>query len=497
MPSITTTNPPTPSPSPGWRLESTYATLPTLFHAPAQPTPVPAPRTLILNRPLAQRLGLDPDALDTPQAAAIFAGNALPPGPHPLAQAYAGHPFGHLAALGDGRAILLGEQFAPDGARFDIQLKGPGPTPYSRRGDGRAALGPMLREYIVSEAMHALRIPTTRSLAVAATGDTVFRETPLPGAVLVRVAASHLRVGTVQWAAAHEDLPALRAIAHYTIHRHYPQHAQDSSPYLPLLHSIIERQAALLAQWQLVGFVHGVMNTDNMALSGETIDYGPCAFIDAYDPASVYSAIDRHGRYAYDQQPTIARWNLARLAEALLPLLHPDDPQAALDHANAALDTFQTSYQRHWLEGMRAKLGLLQPQPDDPQLAQSLLDWMAHTRADYTNTFATLSAPASQATPPFPHPEFHAWHARWTARLAHQPQPPADTAAHMRAHNPALIPRNHQVERALAAAHQNDLAPTHALLAALAHPYDHSHPPSPYTNPPPPNSPPYQTHCGT
>src|SRR5688572_3995145 len=311
-----------------WRLEHTYSELPQLFHAPSLPTPVREPHLVVLNRPLAADLGLDAEALDSPEGAAIFAGNALPDGARPIAQAYAGHQFGNFTVLGDGRAILLGEQITPSGERMDIQLKGAGPTRYSRRGDGRAALGPMLREYIISEAMHALGIPTTRSLAVATTGERVFRETVLEGAVLTRVAASHIRVGTVQWAAAHDDVEALRALADYTRARHYPELA-DSLPGLTafaethdlaLFGGIVERQARLIASWQLVGFVHGVMNTDNMALSGETIDYGPCAFMDPYEPATVFSSIDHGGRYAYGNQPPIAQWNLARLAEAMLPL---------------------------------------------------------------------------------------------------------------------------------------------------------------------------------
>ncbi len=305
---------------PAWRLEHSYSTLPNLFYSEATPTRVREPGLVVFNRPLAQALGLDPDGLDTPEGAAIFAGNALPAGARPIAQAYAGHQFGHFTALGDGRAILLGEQITPSGDRFDIQLKGAGQTPYSRRGDGRAALGPMLREYIISEAMYGLGIPTTRSLAVATTGEPVYREDELQGAVLTRVAASHIRVGTMQWAAAHRDHDALRALADYTRVRHYPELSDAPEPHMALFDAILERQARLIARWQLVGFIHGVMNTDNMALSGETIDYGPCAFMDVYHPETVFSSIDHAGRYAYANQPAIAQWNLARLAEAMLPL---------------------------------------------------------------------------------------------------------------------------------------------------------------------------------
>ena len=312
----------------GWRLEHSYAQLPRLFHAAIAPTAVRAPCLVVLNRRLAESLGLPAEALNGDAGAAIFAGNQLPPGAAPLAQAYAGHQYGHFTTLGDGRAILLGELITPSGERFDIQLKGAGPTPFSRRGDGRAALGPMLREYIISEAMHALGIPTTRSLAVTATGEDVWRQEPLPGAVLTRVAASHIRVGTFEWAATAGDKVTVRALVEYTLRRHYPGLVDEENPPRALLLAVIERQAALVAQWMLAGFVHGVMNTDNMALSGETIDYGPCAFMDVYDPATVFSSIDQHGRYAYGNQPGIAQWNLARLAETLLPVLHSEETPA-------------------------------------------------------------------------------------------------------------------------------------------------------------------------
>ena len=342
----------------GWRLEHSYAGLPALFHREVQPTPVRDPHFVIFNTALADTLGLDVAALDSPSGAAIFGGNVVPEGARPLAQAYAGHQFGHFTALGDGRAILLGEQITPEGRRVDVQLKGAGPTPYSRRGDGRAALGPMLRELVISEAMHALGIPTSRSLAVVSTGEPVYREEPLPGAVLTRVAASHLRVGTFEWAAAHRDDAALRALTDYTAQRHYPETIGSANPALALFDAIVERQARLIARWQLVGFIHGVMNTDNMALSGETLDYGPCAFMDTYDPATVFSSIDVQGRYAYGNQPAIAQWNLARLAEALLPLIDAERARA-IELATAAIERFETRFQHHWLAGMRAKLGLV------------------------------------------------------------------------------------------------------------------------------------------
>jgi uncharacterized protein YdiU (UPF0061 family) len=474
----------------GWRLEHTYAELPPIFHSPAAPTPVREPSLVAFNRALARGLGLDPQALDGPAGAAIFAGNALPPGGRAIAQAYAGHQFGHLTALGDGRAILLGEQRTPLGESVDIQLKGAGPTRYSRRGDGRAALGPMLREYIVSEAMHGLGIPTTRSLAVAATGEPVYRDTVLEGAVLTRVAASHIRVGTMQWAAAHEDEEAMRALADYTRARHFPELAEAPDPYIALFEAILARQAALVARWQLVGFVHGVMNTDNMALSGETIDYGPCAFMDTYDPATVFSSIDTGGRYAYGNQPAITQWNLARLAEAMLPLLDADAARA-VERATAALDRFPEIFDSHWLDGMRGKLGLIAREPEDRALADDLLAWMRHRTADFTNTFRSLA----EGRPPVGDAEAAAWSARWKARLARQPQPAAEVFALMRRHNPAVIPRNERVEEALVAATtRHDLSAMNRLLEEVAAPYDYS---LPLFEPAAAGSAPYRTFCGT
>jgi serine/tyrosine/threonine adenylyltransferase len=477
----------------GWRLECTYTDLPRLFHAPATPTHVRQPRLVVFNRSLAAALGLDADVLEGARGAAIFAGNELPEGSRPLAQAYAGHQFGHFTALGDGRAILLGEQIAPGGDRLDIQLKGPGRTPYSTRGDGRAALGPMLREYIVSEAMHALGIPTTRSLAVAATGEPVHRETRLDGAVLTRVAASHIRVGTMQWAAAHHDVDALRALADYTRARHYPELADAPEPHLALVDAILERQARLIAQWQLVGFVHGVMNTDNMALSGETIDYGPCAFMDRYDPATVFSSIDSGGRYAYGNQPPIAHWNLVRLAEAMLPLFDADSDRA-VERATAALDRFPALFEQHWLDGMRAKLGLFTQEEDDRLLVDDLLDWMHERAADFTNTFVALTA--GDVLGEAGDGEGAAWHQRWTARRGRQPQSAAESADLMRRHNPAFIPRNHLVEDALQAATAGDLVPMERLLDVLARPYDHRRD-LPMFRAADSSKGPYRTFCGT
>lgn len=501
--------PPIPSPlhhrAAGWRFDNTYSRLPDAFYSRVKPTPVRAPRIAFLNRPLAQDLGLDPATFEVPEAAAWFTGNRIPDGADPIAQAYAGHQFGNLARLGDGRAILLGEHVTPSGARFDIQLKGSGPTPYSRRGDGRAALGPMLREYLISEAMHALGIPTTRSLAVATTGEPVFREQPLPGAVLTRVAASHIRVGTFEYFAAVGDTESLRLLADYTLRRHYPDRVDSANPVLGLLDAAMERQASLIARWMSVGFVHGVMNTDNMALSGETLDYGPCAFIDAYDPSAVFSSIDQQGRYAFGNQPQIAAWNLARLAEALLPILHPGT-DAAIPLATGVLDAFPDRFQWHWMASIRSKLGLLDPEADrdDNALIGDLLKWMHHTHADYTHTFRNLS-PLPETDPAVPgiaddgtDPEFAAWRVRWSRRLDRQARPWPAVRRAMNAHNPAVIPRNHEVEAALnEATVENDLKRFEDLLAALARPYDDTDRSDALSKPPPPGTAPYRTFCGT
>ena len=470
----------------GWRLERTYASLPELFHTAIAPTPVRKPQLVAFNGPLAEQLGFDPAALNTAEGAAIFAGNELPPGSEPIAQAYAGHQFGHFTTLGDGRAILLGEQITPAGERFDIQLKGSGRTPYSRGGDGRAALGPMLREFIISEAMHALGIPTTRSLAVASTGEPVFREDELEGAVLTRVAASHIRVGTMQWAAAHRDIDALRALAEYTRARHYPDLAPIGGPdeALALFAAIVDRQARLIARWQLVGFIHGVMNTDNMALSGETIDYGPCAFMNAYEPGTVFSSIDHAGRYAYGNQPPIAQWNLTRLAEAMLPLFDADQAKA-VEQATAALHRFAELFEMYWLQGMRAKLGLFTEEESDRALVDDLLKWMQTESADFTNTFRDLSV----VTDP-------GWRQRLAERRARQPQSPEEVEALMRRHNPAFIPRNHKVEEALYAATGHDYSVMERLLDVLRSPYDYSRD-LPDFSTPPKDSHGYRTFCGT
>ncbi len=374
----------------GWNFDNSYVSLPQSLFTNYQPTPVRSPKLAILNDSLATSLGLNVQALQSEEGVATLAGNQVPDGAFPLAQAYAGHQFGHFTMLGDGRALLIGEHITPRGERVDIQLKGSGRTPYSRGGDGRAALGPMLREYMISEAMHALGIPTTRSLAVVTTGESVIRETALPGAILTRVAVSHIRVGTFQYASKWGTAEDLRALADYTLQRHYPDADAAENRYLSLFQEVIKRQAELIAKWQLVGFIHGVMNTDNMAISGETIDYGPCAFMDTYDPATVFSSIDAQGRYAYGNQPQIAGWNLARFAEALLPLLH-DQQEEALKLAEDAILEFPKLYESNWLAGMRAKLGIFNEEEQDEALIEDLLSLMQEHHADYTNTFRALT----------------------------------------------------------------------------------------------------------
>ncbi|QQE72681.1 YdiU family protein [Brevibacillus composti] len=481
----------------GWDFDNSYARLPEFFFSKQDPTPVRSPKLVILNETLAADLGLNAQALQSDEGTAVFAGNQIPAGASPLAQAYAGHQFGHFTMLGDGRAILLGEQITPAGDRFDIQLKGSGVTPYSRRGDGRAALGPMLREYIISEAMHALTIPTTRSLAVVTTGEVVYRETMLPGAILTRVAASHLRVGTFQYAAKWGTQEDLRALADYTIQRHYPEVAESDNRYLSLLQEVIKRQAELIAKWQLVGFIHGVMNTDNMAISGETIDYGPCAFMDTYDPATVFSSIDTQGRYAYGNQPYIAAWNLARFAETLLPLID-EDVDRAIERAEEAINDFPSQFHRHWLEGMRAKLGLFHEEPEDEALVKELLTMMQEHRADYTNTFLGLTFDKPEDTALFGADNFKEWQEKWQARRSRQPESLDDSRQLMRNSNPGVIPRNHRVEEALeAAVHRGDNSVMERLLDVLSKPYAHSPEQAAYATLPADTSCPYRTFCGT
>ncbi len=475
---------------------NTYAHLPERLFARLAPTPVSAPRLLQLNLPLAEALGLDPAALASLDGVAMLAGNLVPPGADPIAQAYAGHQFGHFnPQLGDGRAILLGEVIARDGLPRDLQLKGSGPTPWSRGGDGRAAIGPVLREYLISEAMHALGIPTTRSLAAVASGDEVFREVPVWGAVLTRVASSHLRVGTFQYFAARRDTEALATLVDYALARHYPG-AEGAAG---LLAAVVARQAALVARWMLVGFIHGVMNTDNCAISGETIDYGPCAFMDAYDPNTVFSSIDRAGRYRYGHQPRIVQWNLARLAEALLPLLSDDEDQA-VSQAQDILAGFADHFQAAWRTGLNAKLGLHTVRDGDEALVQEFLQAMTEAKADFTLSFRHLAAAAGGDATAL-RDQFlgtaalDAWLPRWHARLAAEPMPERQQA--MLHTNPAVIPRNHLVEEALAAAaERDDLKPFEALLAVLRSPFAPPADPR-YALPAADGMPGYQTFCGT
>jgi serine/tyrosine/threonine adenylyltransferase len=485
--------------------QNTYAALPDGFFARVAPTPVASPRLIKLNRPLATRLGLDPDRLESPEGTEILAGKRVPNGAEPIAMAYAGHQFGHFVPqLGDGRAILLGEVIDADGVRHDIQLKGSGPTPFSRRGDGRAALGPVLREYIVSEAMAALGIPTTRSLAAVVTGESVLRETALPGAVLTRVASSHIRVGTFQYFAARGDTEGVRRLADHVIARHYPEAANADRRYHALLEGVIARQAELVARWLLVGFIHGVMNTDNTSISGETIDYGPCAFMDAYDPAAVFSSIDEQGRYAYANQPRIALWNLTRFAECLLPLFS-DDKDKAIEQAQVILGEFATRFTTAYQAGLRQKTGLFTARDGDEALVQDLLDAMTKNQADFTLTFRALSEAALDAASDqkvrqlFADPAaFDEWAVRWRMRIGEEPQAPAARRAAMRAVNPAFIPRNHRIEAVIqAAVTQGDFAPFEELLTVLSKPYEDQPALSAYAQPPEPHQRVLQTFCGT
>ncbi len=487
--------------------DNSYARLPERFFARLTPTSVRVPRLLRLNVDLACTLGLDPDWLASPDGVAMLAGNLVPSQAEPLAMGYAGHQFGNwVPQLGDGRAVLLGELVGRDGVRRDIHLKGAGRTPFSRAGDGRAALGPALREYILSEAMTALGIPSTRALAVVATGERVVRDGAQHGAVFTRVAQSHVRVGTFQFLRGRDDADGIRALADYVIERHYPEATASRNRYRALLDGVIARTARLIASWQLVGFIHGVMNTDNMSVAGETIDYGPCAFMDRFDPATVYSSIDRDGRYAYGNQPAIAHWNLTRLAEALLPVLGADQ-DTALSEAYAALDDYAPQFAAAYLEGLRAKLGLTTQQPGDAALAQSLLGLMAENQADYTLTFralgdaadATGGAADTAVREQFVDPTaFDRWAVQWRERLAQEGGPSQARRAAMRAVNPAFIARNHQVQAALSAAEATfDLAPLQALLDVLARPYDDQPGRAAYAAAPLPEEVVQATFCGT
>ncbi|MGA9668961.1 MAG: YdiU family protein [Terracidiphilus sp.] len=508
-PAIAATETSSPEPSRvHFSFSNTYARLPERFYARVNPATVAAPHLVKLNVELARFLGLDPDALASEQGVEILAGNRVADGSEPLAIAYAGHQFGHFVPqLGDGRANLLGEVMGRDGMRYDIQLKGSGPTPFSRRGDGRAALGPVLREYIVSEAMAALGVPTTRALAAVTTGERVLRETVLPGAVFTRVAASHLRVGTFQYFAARGDAEATRILADHAIARHYPEAAKTNQPYRAFLDGVIARQAQLIAQWMLLGFIHGVMNTDNTSISGETIDYGPCAFMEAYDPATVFSSIDQRGRYAYGNQPAAAHWNLARLAEALLSVLVEEtgSEEAAIASAHESLAAFEPQFEVARKAGLRRKLGLFTEREGDAELAQDLQDRMAANRADFTLTFRRLcDAAAGQEGDEkvrilFAVPDaYDSWASQWRKRLTEEPNSPQSRAEAMRAINPAFIPRNHMVEAVLnAAVWRQDFQPFEELLAVVSRPFDDRPDLERYATPARPEEYVSQTFCGT
>ncbi len=480
--------------------DNSYARLPDRFFARVAPTPVAAPRLIKVNAPLAADLGLDPAWLASDEGVQVLAGNRVPETAEPIATAYAGHQFGgFVPQLGDGRAILLGEVIDSRGARRDVQLKGAGPTPFSRRGDGRAALGPVLREYLVSEAMAALGIPTTRALAAVTTGEMVRRETMLPGAVLARVAASHIRVGTFQFFASRGDVEGLRTLADHVIARHYPDAAGAERPYRAFLEAVARAQGELIARWLLVGFIHGVMNTDNMSVAGETIDYGPCAFMDEYDPGAVFSSIDVQGRYAYANQPSIAQWNLVRLAECLVPLLS-DTTAAAIDEANEALAAFAPAFERAYHAGLARKLGLLTEREGDVELANGLLEVMASGLADFTLTFRRLSeGDDAAARSLFAVPAaFDEWAQRWRGRLAEEPGDPEARRTAMLAANPAFIPRNHRVEAVIrAAVDRDDFAPFEELLAVLARPFESQRGFEHYMEPPAAHERVHATFCGT
>ena len=489
----------------GFAFDNSYARLPERLHAKLPPAPVASPRLIRLNHALAEELGLDAQALDSQQGAEIFAGNLLPQGAEPLAMAYAGHQFGHYTPqLGDGRAILIGEVIDREGRRRDIQLKGSGRTPFSRRGDGRAALGPVLREYVVSEAMHALGVPTTRALAAVTTGEQVARETLLPGGIVTRVASSHIRVGTFQYFAAQGDHEAVAILADHAIDRHFPQLTGQPDRYLGFYEAVLERQAALVAHWMSLGFIHGVMNTDNMAISGETIDYGPCAFMDTYDPATKFSFVDEYGRYAYVNQPRIAPWNLARLAEALLP--HIDaDTERGIARLGEILGTFPERYRVHWRTHMRAKIGLEREAEGDDALIEDLLEAMYQGGADFTLTFrgladAVFDDGADEAIRDLfmQGDAIRAWLPRWRARLAQEARPPREIAKAMRAVNPFVIPRNHRVEAMIeAAVTRDDFGKFDELMRVLAEPFAEKPQHAAFQAPPQAHERVTTTFCGT
>ena len=478
----------------GWHFDNTYSKLSKTFREEIKPTPVHDPNLVILNEELAKNLNLDFSKVDNKDLAKLFSGNVLPNDTNTIAQAYAGHQFGHFTMLGDGRAVLLGEHLVNNTKRFDIQFKGSGRTSFSRSGDGRAVLGPMLREYIISEAIHALNIPTTRSLAVVSTGEKVVRENLLPGAILTRVASSHIRVGTFQYIAAKQNIDDLTTLVDYTVERHYPEIQSSKNKALDLLNLVMEKQCQLVINWMRVGFIHGVMNTDNMTLSGETIDYGPCAFMDHYDPKTVFSSIDKFGRYSFSNQPPITKWNLARLAECLLPLIDKNEDQA-IKIATEIIDNFQNIYEIKWLNMMRDKLGLFGEDKDDLELINNLLNWMQSNQADYTNTFCYLMNISSIQDQIYKNKDFIDWSKNWEKRILINGGSKENSLELMKKNNPIVIPRNHKVEEVLEAANNNDLKPMYDLLSILKKPYtkqiniEKFQAPSKNQN--------YQTFCGT
>lgn len=480
-----------------FNLDNSYLKLSDIFFTIQDPSSVPSPKLVALNYSLINSLGLDSKFLQSNDGVEILAGNKLPEGAIPFAQAYAGHQFGHFTMLGDGRAVLIGEHITPIGERLDIQLKGSGRTPYSRGGDGKAALGPMLREYIISESMAALGIPTTRSLAVVTTGEKIIREDYLPGAILTRVASSHIRVGTFQYASRFGNIYELKELSDYTINRHYPYIADEENKYLAFLKEVIKKQAELIAKWQLVGFIHGVMNTDNMTISGETIDYGPCAFMDVYNPETVFSSIDVQGRYAYGNQPKLAAWDLARFAETLIPLIHTNQDEA-VDLAQNAISEFANIYEENWLSGMRSKLGIFNEEDEDKSLIDNLLSMMHKYGADYTNTFAALTIDKKDGIAMFSTSEFSKWNELWQERLTRQSETKESIKQLMQSSNPYIIPRNHRVEEALDAAVKNeDYGVMDRLLDALSKPFAYSKEQDEYSTLPEPSNRPYRTFCGT
>ena len=478
----------------GWHFDNTYSKLSNTFKENIKPTPVHDPELVILNEELASTLNLDFSKTDKKKLAEIFSGNSIPEETNTIAQAYAGHQFGHFTMLGDGRAVLLGEHLVNNDNRFDIQFKGSGRTSFSRGGDGRAALGPMLREYIISEAIHSLNIPTTRSLAVVKTGEKVVRENLLQGAILTRVASSHLRVGTFQYIAATQNIENLNTLVDYTINRHYPEIKTSNSKALDLLNLVMEKQCQLVINWMRVGFIHGVMNTDNMAISGETIDYGPCAFMDHYDPKTVFSSIDKFGRYAFSNQPPITKWNLARFAECLIPLIDKNE-DTAIKLATDLIDNFQNIYEDKWLNMMRDKLGLFGEDKNDKKLINDLLNWMEKNKADYTNTFCNLMD--INADEIYKNNDFINWKNEWKKRSELNNSTKEKQIKLMKKNNPTVIPRNHKVEEALAEADKGSLDKMKKLLAILKNPYDNQNNIQEYQTPAPSNNEKYQTFCGT